>query len=160
MTERTPHELKVMRGTERPDRPDTPAPSRSPAGAKVPDPPAFLDRDGKAQWRKLIGELARRRLLTTTVLARLELMCDVYAEWRREARATGRSASYERTGENGAQIQKRHPSHAAAVSARKEYAQHLEWYERLVSSVEPEEDKDPMEQLLERAGRGRSRATG
>ncbi len=56
-----PTALKVLQGTARPDR----CPANEPKPKPIaPEPPAWLDRTGKATWRKYAPMLERLGLLT------------------------------------------------------------------------------------------------
>lgn len=56
-----PTQLKVLQGTARPDRIKEGEPKPVPL---APDPPSWLDRTGKATWRKYAPMLERLGLLT------------------------------------------------------------------------------------------------
>ena len=162
MTNRAPAKLKALRGTERPDR-QGPEPPRSPADAPIPDPPEWLDQHGVTKWRELVPDLASRRLLTGTALSLLELLCEAWSDYRAARgviRASG--ASYEsKKGEEGKgdSMFRRRPEVDQARDAGKQYAQLLGRFEKLIEGVEPVEQRDPMDSLLE-GRRGRRRAAG
>jgi P27 family predicted phage terminase small subunit len=48
----------------------------------LPAPPSFLSEDGKAEWDRLIGELARLRLVTMVDTSLFAVYCESYAHWK------------------------------------------------------------------------------
>ena len=162
MTARKSRALKVVEGTDRPDR-RAPEPPRS-ASTKAPPAPRWLDAYGRAKWLALVPELATRRLLTGDALSLLELLCEAWADFRRaQAIVRKRGASYSsKKGEEakGDTMLRRRPEVEQARHARKEYADLLAKFTKLLENVEPEDQRDPMDDFLEGGPRGRSRTTG
>lgn len=81
-----PTKLKVLHGTDRPDRvsPDEPQPK---VAHEIPAPPDHLERYGKQVWRKLAAELHRLGLLTEVDLPAFAAYCDTYGQWRKASAA-------------------------------------------------------------------------
>jgi P27 family predicted phage terminase small subunit len=162
MSARKPERLKLVEGTSRPDR-KAPEPPRSKSSA-APKAPGWLDNYGRAKWVQLVPELASRRLLTGDALSLLELLCEAWADFRRaQAVVRANGGSYEsKKGEEGKgdTMRRRVPEVEQARYARKEYADLLAKFAKLIEAVEPEERKDPMTDYLERGRRGRRRPTG
>ena len=77
-----PTNLKVLQGTDRPDRVSASEPQPKVA-YEIPKPPAHLDRYGKQAWNQLAPELHRLGLLTEVDLIGFALICDAYSQWRR-----------------------------------------------------------------------------
>ena len=160
MTARKPRELKLVEGTERPDR-QVPRQPRSKPNAKAPRVPSWLDRYGQAKWRELIPELVSRQLLTGPALSLLELLCEAWADFRRSQAVVRKSGgSYAAATEAKAVMHRRRPEVEQARHARKEYAGLLSQFSTLIAGVEPVEERDPMDSYLERGRRGRRSTTG
>lgn len=163
MTARKSKELKLVQGTERPDRvaPETP---RSAPGLNTPRPPSWLDRYGKEKWHQLVPELASRRLLTGDALSLLERLCEAWGEYRRAQAVVRRlGASYEskkgEQAEGDAMFRKR-PEVEQAQKAGATYDRLLERLSDRIAAVPPEQQKDPMADLLDRRPRGSRSAAG
>ncbi len=77
MTRPTPARLKVLRGNPG-KRPQKAAP-RGVAG--TPKVPAHLPKEARAEWRRVVAELAASGLLTKADRAMLAAYCVVYARW-------------------------------------------------------------------------------
>lgn len=78
----TPTALKVLRGTDRPDRtnPEEPTPPALEVGAA---PPAWLrDRRARAYWRELVPILSDARMLAMTDTTALVILAKAYGRWR------------------------------------------------------------------------------
>lgn len=59
---------------------------------KVPRPPAWLSKEAKSEWRRVMPELVDRRILTETDLAMVEAFCVAAGRVReieREIQASG-----------------------------------------------------------------------
>lgn len=157
MTRRKPADLKLVDGTERPDR-RPPAKPRSTPQARSPAAPEWLDDYGREKWAELVPELESRRLLTGPALSLLELLCEAWADFRRaQAIVRESGASYEAETEAKTVMHRRRPEVEQARHARKEYAALLGQFSALIADVEPAEDRDPMDDYLERGRRGRRR---
>jgi P27 family predicted phage terminase small subunit len=158
VTARKTKELKIVGGTERPDRP-APETPRSPEGQTAPNPPGWLDRYGRAKWRELVPELASRRMLTGDALSLLELLCEAWADFRRaQAVLRAGGASYEAATEAKTTLHRKRPEVDQARAARKEYASLLAQFSARIAGVVPDQHRDPMDEHLERRPRGRRSA--
>lgn len=75
---RKPSALKVLQGTDRPDRanPDEPIPPSGPV-----KPPPWLHGRGRTAWKWIAPLLEDMRVLTTADPHALALLCDAYAEY-------------------------------------------------------------------------------
>ena len=80
---RTPTRLKVLKGTDRPDRVNKNEPKPKPI---APDPPPGLDRFGKQAWQRLAPMLERLGLLTEADAEMLWTFCDTWSVLRRAVR--------------------------------------------------------------------------
>jgi P27 family predicted phage terminase small subunit len=76
---KVPTRLKVLRGTDRPDRgnPDEPQP---PPVLEAPPPPARLREFGRLEWQRVAPILVNTRVLTQVDLSCLEAYCRHYQE--------------------------------------------------------------------------------
>jgi P27 family predicted phage terminase small subunit len=154
VTVRKSKQLKLVEGTARPDR-EPPAPPRSDPDGEMPKPPSWLDRYGRAKWRELVPELATRRMLTGDALSLLELLCEAWADFRRAQRILRKSgASYAADTEAKTTLHRKRPEVDQARAARKEYADLLAKFTQRISGVEPEEERDPMGDFLDRRRSG------
>jgi P27 family predicted phage terminase small subunit len=54
---------------------------------KIPNPPAFLDRAAKTEYRRVAGLLAERGLLDPIRLSALEAYCAAFSRWRNAEKA-------------------------------------------------------------------------
>lgn len=157
MTERTSEALKLVKGTSRPDR-RAPEPPRSEETEPKP-PPEWLDEYGQAKWTELIPELASRKLQTGDALSLLELLCEAWADFRRAQAVVRQSGgSYEAATEAKAVMHRRRPEVEQARHARKEYADLLAKFSKLIENIEPAKHKDPLDGFLEGGPRGRRSA--
>ena len=77
---KTPTAVKKLRGTIRKDRTskNEPKPRKKPGGLQ---PPAWLSRRAKAEWRRLAPELERIGLLTIADLRQFARYCDACAHF-------------------------------------------------------------------------------
>lgn len=100
------------------------APGKDSGGRDVPTPPAFkrippnppswMSKEAKAEWKRVVPELARLELLKPVDRAALTVYCETWATWVdaiREVRRTGMSI----TTETGAT--KRNPAISAAIES-------------------------------------------
>lgn len=81
----TPSHLKVVRGTDRPDRMNDrePRPERA-----VPDRPSWIKgREAAAAWRHITAILDRMGVLTEADSVAVEGLVVAYLEWRAAARS-------------------------------------------------------------------------
>ena len=73
-----PTRLKVLRGTDRPDRRNPDEPVVKPA---IPPCPPHLGAEAKREWRRASKRLAAVGLLTEIDRAAFALYCDSYGRW-------------------------------------------------------------------------------
>jgi P27 family predicted phage terminase small subunit len=140
----TPSHLKVIRGTDRPDRgaKNEPQPERA-----RPSAPATMSDRGREAWGYVVGILDRMGVLTEADAMAVELLCEARADWlsaRDEITAAG-GETY--TTEAG--LIKAHP----AVGMRNDAARRLQSLlaefgmspssRSKVSAQEPDEKTDP-----------------
>lgn len=77
-----PSALKVLEGTDRPDRanPDEPRPPIVTVGER---PPTWMrDRHARAYWRELVPILSGARMLALTDTTALAILAKAYGRWR------------------------------------------------------------------------------
>ena len=78
---KTPTALAALRGFPGKQRKSRePEPATPPVAARKP--PAWLDREARAEWRRLEPELSRLGLLTLLDLTKFAAYCRWYARWR------------------------------------------------------------------------------
>ena len=109
-----PARLRVLGGNAS----NRPVPNSVPVvAAEVGDPPRWLNRHGKAAWRKLAPELEGSRVMAVSDSLALELLVDAYSEYRgaREV-IMAHGPTYETKGRHGMQV-KRRPQVAIAADA-------------------------------------------
>jgi P27 family predicted phage terminase small subunit len=80
-----PTSLKLLQGTDRPDR--LPANEPKPAPLTELQPPAGLDRYGRQCWRQYAPRLQQLGLLTEADALLLSALCGAYSRWRRSTAA-------------------------------------------------------------------------
>lgn len=83
----TPSNILRLRGTDRPDRvrEDEPQPD-----VEAPKCPAWLGRQAKAEWKRVVPMLLECRVLTRLDRSALAAYCDAYQAWYDAARAVKR----------------------------------------------------------------------
>ena len=79
---RTPTALKVVGGTNRPDRANHLEPEPRLLALDELDPPAHLDPRSAAVWDELAPMLRRLQVLTEADLIAFEMLCDAVADYR------------------------------------------------------------------------------
>jgi phage terminase small subunit len=82
----TPPSLKVIQGTNRPDRDPTGVPEFAPV-REFPDPPQHLNADGAAAWSDLGPKLVAAGVLQEVDLYPLEQLCYAWQRFRKKAKA-------------------------------------------------------------------------
>ena len=120
---------------------------------KPPRAPAWLSEMAKGKWRAAARLLADVGLLTPLDLDALAAYCETWAAWRKAVETIEREGA---TFTSSAGLVKRHPAVAIAAQAGRDL---LAWAERLGLTpaarlrmrVEPPEEKDPLEALLNSA---------
>ena len=93
-----PTALHVLEGTFRADRHNDAEPHPT-AGA--PSCPTWLDKEAKAEWRRIVPELERLGLLTVVDRAALTTYCIAWSEMNEAARVLKNDGRYQRIGEDG-----------------------------------------------------------
>lgn len=77
-----PTNLKVLQGTDRPDRARKNEP-KPPTGAECP---SWLDREAKKEWKRVAPILERLGLLTVVDTTALAAYCQSYSHWQQAER--------------------------------------------------------------------------
>jgi len=83
----TPHNLKVIAGTDRPDRAPPADMPVFPTVFELPAPPQHLNTDGADLWRTVGTELVRARVLQSVDLPAFEQLCVRWQCMRQVAKA-------------------------------------------------------------------------
>jgi P27 family predicted phage terminase small subunit len=109
-----PTPLKVLAGT-RSDRINADEP-KPPEG--IPEPPSYLDTEGRAEWGRLAPMLAKMRVLTLADGAALGVLCDAYSRWRNAAQVVKKKGQ---TITSPTGVVKIAPHVTIAAAARSEY---------------------------------------
>lgn len=78
--------LKLIAGTDRPDRAANDAPDFSPV-SQFPPAPQYLNPDGASMWATLGPELVASRVLQVVDLYPLEQLCYAWSRFRKKAKA-------------------------------------------------------------------------
>jgi P27 family predicted phage terminase small subunit len=74
-----PTGLKVVAGTDRPDRRNDQEPKFNP---EIPSPPAFLSDEAKVEWGRVCDALYQAGILCKTDRAALGAYCQAYGRWQ------------------------------------------------------------------------------
>ena len=95
-----PTELKILRGTDRPDRrpANTPEPEIL---SLAPEPPVALDRWARAEWDRIAPELVRLHLLSHLDLGALVGYCQAFGDAIAARKHIARNGRYVRTKSGG-----------------------------------------------------------
>jgi P27 family predicted phage terminase small subunit len=59
---------------------------------ELPEPPAFLSEDAKGEWRRIIGEMVRLRLVTGVDTMLFACYCQSFSDWKSAVEAFNRTA--------------------------------------------------------------------
>lgn len=145
---RKPTELKRAQGTLRKHRENKNQP-KLPSGA--PAIPEKLRPEALAEWRRLVVETLKMRVLTEMDRGVLILAADAYADWREsiDALAAAGSATYETEGQGGAVMFRARPECAIRSDAWRRYLSAIVQLgltpaaRAKVSAVDPNENEDP-----------------
>lgn len=116
---RIPDHLKVVRGTDRPDRVNHSAPA-----PKVvrPPMPAKLSRKAKENWDRFCDVLESMGVLTVADEFALEQLVEVYAEWRTYTDIVAKEKThYETESVSGGKIIRAHPVVAMRSDAARRF---------------------------------------
>jgi P27 family predicted phage terminase small subunit len=93
----TPTHILELRGSKlAKGRGDNPRPDPTP-----PPCPTWLDREARAEWRRIVPELERLGLLTRVDRAALTCYCQAWSELNDATRVLKRDGKYLHLGENG-----------------------------------------------------------
>ncbi|WP_027949862.1 P27 family phage terminase small subunit [Haliea salexigens] len=92
--------LKVLAGTDRPDRSVPDAPEFD-LVSKFPEPPQHLSTDGAEMWNQLGPQLVAARVLQVVDLFSLEQLCFAWQMFRKKARAGMESTAAENSALKG-----------------------------------------------------------
>lgn len=92
----TPPTLKVLAGTNRPDREATEAPEFD-LIEDFPEPPQHLNRDGADMWNQLGPQLVAAKVLQVVDLYSLEQLCFAWQCFRKKAKADMEATAAELT---------------------------------------------------------------
>lgn len=153
MSARKPTALKILEGTDRPDRsnPNEPQPELI---VDPPKPPDDLDSYAKAKWDELAPRLMRQRLLTEADLEMLALTCSAYSMWRRARDVIMEGGiTYEATTEAGATLHRKRPEVEVEADGWRRYKAGLQAFgqspeTRPKVSASHEDYVDPAEEFL------------
>jgi len=110
---RTPTPLKVVRGTQRPDRANPAEPRPEPLSVDAAHPPRWLKLSplAKRAWRDIAPLLISMRVLTSADLVALSLLCDSLATIvTAKEHVAEHGATYETRGEGGSLMIRKHPA--------------------------------------------------
>ena len=149
-----PTRLKVLCGTDRPDRRSVnePQPKRG-----RPVCPAWLSPEAKSKWKKLVPELDRLGLLTLIDGDCLASYCEAWAEFRRATETLATEGHYT---QNAAGTKINHPAFQKQRTAWKAIREFAALYGlhpsgRAKLSVPPKtDDTDPFEELMREPAAG------
>ncbi|HEP9074884.1 TPA: hypothetical protein VDV17_005894 [Pseudomonas aeruginosa] len=92
----TPPHLKVLAGTDRPDR-DVPDAPEFDLIQEFPEAPMHLNRDGAEMWNQLGPQLVSAKVLQVVDLYSLEQLCFAWQCFRKKARADMEATAAEQT---------------------------------------------------------------
>lgn len=84
---RKPQSLKVIAGTDRPDRRDPSDPPQFSPVTNFPEPPQHLNPDGVAMWNSLGPQLVACGILQVVDVYALEQLCYAWQRFRQKAKA-------------------------------------------------------------------------
>ncbi len=90
---RKPTALKALEG----NRGKRPLPENEPKPAPVvetPDPPSWINKEGKQIWKQLFPQLKRIGILTSIDINSFEALCYYYGEWREGIREIKKNGKY------------------------------------------------------------------
>jgi P27 family predicted phage terminase small subunit len=99
-----PSHIKLMEGTYRKDR----VPKNEPRPkARAPSCPAWLSAEGKAEWKRQVGELSELGLLSTLDRGALTVVCEAWSDFMEASKLVDKHGRISVT-DNGNVIQ--HPA--------------------------------------------------
>ncbi|MGY6410779.1 MAG: phage terminase small subunit P27 family [Alkalilacustris sp.] len=105
---RIPEHLKVVRGTDRPDRRNDAAPA--PVSARPPMP-STLTETAQANWDRFCGVLEAMGVLTVADEFALEQLVEAYADWRQSHEIIAAEGThYESESVKGGLMVRAHPA--------------------------------------------------
>ena len=84
----TPHNLKVIAGTDRPDRAPPKDMPEFDSVSVMPQPPQHLNPDGREMWFDIGGKLVDAKVLQSVDLYALEQLCVRWQSHRQLAKAS------------------------------------------------------------------------
>ncbi|MDA0780663.1 MAG: phage terminase small subunit P27 family [Rickettsiales bacterium] len=150
-----PTNLKVVQGTFRKDRSNPNEPKPEPV-KKVPPPPAWLDEEGRKEWKRVAKELFNMGLLTPVDMTALEAYCTVYSRWKKaeeDIDKTGITFTY--INREGVEMRRKNPSIAIADESMKLMRSFLSEFgmtpsSRSKVSSTSSGDNDPLDVFLNR----------
>jgi phage terminase small subunit len=87
---RQPAHLRLLRGN--PGKRPVPREVEPQSPEPLPEPPNFLSEDGKGEWRRLIAEMVRLKLVTSLDTMLFACYCESFAHWKAAVEALGRMA--------------------------------------------------------------------
>ncbi len=153
---KTPTSLRMLRGN--PGKQALPRNEPEPKAAK-PAMPKGMSKRAQAAWKRLADELLGLGVLTTLDAMALEALCEAYADFIecRELIAT-HGRTFETETKTGAYVVRARPEVAQLSDAwRRFHAMAAEFgltpSSRTRIQVKQVEERDPLEELLERVGR-------
>jgi len=151
-----PTALRAIEG----NRSKRPLPENEPKPAPVvdvPEPPSWLNRYAKREWRERAPELVKVGLLTKADVASFTMLCQAYGKWEEHERYIKKHGdTFTYTNKAGAENEVERPQVKLAHKAYERYKALCTEFgvtpaSRTRIEVKPEEkESDPMEALLSR----------
>lgn len=119
--------------------------------AKIPDCPPFLDANARAEWERIVPELARLKLLTLVDRAALAAYCVNWSRWQKAEEKLRKSGLTFVTKSTG--MARRRPEVAIAADSMKLMKAFLIEFgltpaARSRVTAEPDKEEDPFDTFL------------
>jgi P27 family predicted phage terminase small subunit len=85
-----PAHLRLIRGN--PSKRRVPREPEPEVLQQLPEPPQFLSEDAKGEWRRIIGEMVRLKLVTSLDTMLFACYCQSFSDWKSAVVALGKMA--------------------------------------------------------------------